>query len=95
MTDDGELPEPEDEFEEDIVVFFRNEVVPTVHGLINSIQVQIDTFDQFVDRFVRTLVILKFPPENAFQSNPEPTSDLDHGLLVNFNFITQSFDCAV
>lgn len=41
---DGELPQPEDEVEEDVVVLFRNEVVPIVHRLICSVQVQIHAF---------------------------------------------------
>jgi hypothetical protein len=95
VADDGELPQPEDEVEEDVVVLFRNEVVPVVHRLIGSVQVQIHALQQLIDGFVRALVVFKLSPEDSLQGYSESTSDFNHGLVVDFNFITESLDCAV
>ena len=37
VTDDGEVSQPKYKTEEQVVLLFRDEVVPTVHGLIDCI----------------------------------------------------------
>lgn len=95
VAHDGELPQPEDEIEEDVVILFRNEVVPVVHRLIGSVQVQIHALQQLIYGFVRALVVFKLSPEDSLQGYSESTSDLNHGLVVDFDFITEPLDCAV
>lgn len=41
VTDDGEVSQPEYKSEEQVVLLLRDEVVPTVHGFIDCVHVQV------------------------------------------------------